>query len=148
MPTYTTGHDETLPEGVYDFTVIDAHEQTSKASGNAMIELQLAITTPDGKNGPRVFDHLVFTPKAYWKIDSFRIATGEKLVEGQTAAFEPEDCLDRTGKLWLTIEKFEGRNRNKVGEYIDLAGEKNPPPAAPPAKKDPPLFADDDIPMT
>jgi hypothetical protein len=110
-----------------------------------MIELQLAITTPDGKNGPRVFDRLVFTPKAFWKIDAFRIATGEKLVEGQTATFEPEDCIDRTGKLWLTVEKYEGRNHNKVGEYIDPSSEK-----APPKKVEPPLFSgeDDDIPMT
>jgi hypothetical protein len=37
------------------------------------------VNGPDGsKNGGiRIFDHLTFTPKSYWKIDRFRVATGE-----------------------------------------------------------------------
>jgi Protein of unknown function (DUF669) len=136
MPQYQTGHDEMLPEGTYDFTVEDATERTSE-KGNQMIELQLMVKGPDGKNGVRVFDHLTFTPKSYWKIDAFRIATGETLVQGQTVTFEAEDCLDRSGKVWLTVEKDEGRNRNKVDEYLDPNAE-NPPPATPPSKKEPP----------
>jgi hypothetical protein len=130
MPTYTTGHDETLPEGVYDFTVADANEKQSQASGNPMIELELMVHEADGGTGIRVFDRLVFTPKAFWKIDAFRIATGEKLVEGQTVSFEAEDCVDRKGKCWLTVEKYEGRDRNKVREYVDPESEKKPPPAS------------------
>jgi hypothetical protein len=61
MPTYTTGHDETLPEGVYDFTVADANEKQSQASGNPMIELELMVHEADGGSGIRVFDRLVFT---------------------------------------------------------------------------------------
>jgi hypothetical protein len=150
MPTYQVGHDETLAEGSYDFTVVDAIEKQSQ-NGNTMIELQLMVGGSDGGNGGiRVFDHLVFTPKSYWKIDAFRIATGEKLTQGQTVSFEAEDCIGRTGKLWLTVERYEGRNRNKVGEYLDPNAE-NPPPAAPSPKKEPPSleeqFGDDDLPM-
>ena len=88
---------------------------------------QLMVHGPNGGSGIRVFDRLVFTPKAFWKIDSFRVATGEKLVEGQTVSLDSGDCIDRTGKLWLKIEKYEGREHNKVGEYIDPASEKPPP---------------------
>ena len=93
MPEYTTGHDETLPKGSYDFTVVDATERTSQ-SGNTMIELELMVKgSGGGKNGGvRIFDHLTFTPKSFWKIDAFRIATGEKLTPGQTVSFEAEDC--------------------------------------------------------
>jgi hypothetical protein len=133
MPTYTTGHDETLPDGIYDFEVIDATETTSKAGGNPMIELALMVHGPNGGSGIRVFDRLVFTPKAFWKIDSFRIATGEKLVEGQTVSIEASDCIDRTGKCSLIIEKYGGHEHNRIGAYIDPASEK-PPPA--PAKKE------------
>ena len=150
MPEYTTGHDETLPEGSYLFTVVDATERTSQ-SGNTMIELQLIVKGPGGsKNGGvRVFDHLAFTPKNFWKIDAFRIATGEKLVPGQTVAFEAEDCVDRSGRVWLTVESYRGRKRNKVGEYLDPNAE-NSPAAAPPKKEPPPLseeLGDDDIPQ-
>jgi hypothetical protein len=117
MPTYQVGHDETLPEGIYDFSVVDAIEKESK-TGNSTIELQLLIESPDRKNGVRVFDYLTFVPNSFWKIDAFRIATGEQLVQGQTADFQAEDCLDRAGRVSLTVEKYEGRNRNKVEEYL------------------------------
>ena len=57
------GHDETLPEGSYLFTVVDATERTSQ-SGNTMIELELMVKGPDGKNGIRLYDHLTFIPKS------------------------------------------------------------------------------------
>ena len=128
MPEYQTGYDDMFPEGSYDFVCVDAEERKSQ-SGNTMIELQLMIKGPDNKNGVRIYDHLTFVPKSYWKIDAFRLATGENLVPGQTDRFEAEDCIDRQGKVWLTIETFQGRQRNKVGEYIDPNAE-NPPPAA------------------
>jgi Protein of unknown function (DUF669) len=151
MPEYQQGHEETLPEGVYDFVVVDAIEKQSQ-NGNPMIELKLMVNGPDGsKNGGiRIFDHLTFTPKSYWKIDAFRIATGEKLVPGQTVGFEAEDCVDRSGRVWLKVESYQGRNRNKVGEYLDANAE-NAPAAAPPKKEPPPLseeLGDDDIPQS
>ena len=152
MPTYQVGHDETLPEGIYDFAVVDAIEKESK-TGNSTIELQLLIESADRKNGVRVFDYLTFVPNSFWKIDAFRIATGEQLVQGQTVDFQAEDCVDRSGRVSLTVEKYEGRSRNKVEEYL-------PPPTTPPPQKEPRSLeqefkakgadpdVDDDIPMT
>ena len=130
MPEYEVLHEEVLPEGVYEFVCVDANEKTSQ-SGNVMIELELMVrgSNSNGGNEIRVFDHLVFTPKSTWKIDSFRVATGETLVRGQRSRFEAEDCVDRVGKVWLTVEKYDGRSRNKIGQYLDPAAEK-PPPAA------------------
>jgi hypothetical protein len=125
MPEYVQGSEELLPEGVYDFTVIDATEKTSKA-GNPTIELQLLIKDDDGGE-VRIFDHLTFSPRCFWKIDAFRVATGETLERGKTASFEYEDCLSREGRLLLKVAEFEGRERNKVGTYVDPAAEKRPP---------------------
>ena len=106
MPEYQTGYEEVLPEGAYDFVCVDANERTSQ-SGNTMIELRLIVKGPNGKNEVRLYDHLTFVSKSYWKIDTFRVATGENLVPGQTVRFEAEDCIDRQGKVWLTIETFK-----------------------------------------
>ena len=119
MPTYTQGLDITLPEGIYDFVVADANDKQSQ-SGNDMIELQLIIKGPDGQES-KVYDNLVFTPKAYWKIDAFRLCTGDKLIKGQSVEFDATDCLDRTGKCDVIVDKYEGRERNKVSEYLDPA---------------------------
>jgi hypothetical protein len=125
MPQYTSGLDVTLPEGIYDFVVADANDKRS-TNGNDMIELQLIIK---GENSQevRIFDNLVFTPKAFWKIDMFRLCTGDKLVKGQSCDFDATDCLDRTGKCFVIVDKYEGRERNKVGEYLDPAMIKEEP---------------------
>jgi hypothetical protein len=138
MPTYqqNAGSSDLLPEGAYPFRVKNAEEVTSK-NGNEMIRLTLEV------NGSlELIDHLVFVPNAYWKIDQFRIATGEKLGKpGSDASLEADDCIQRKGLVALSIETWDGRERNKVSEYLDpatnIVHERKsapPPPATPTAK--------------
>src|SRR5215475_7689943 len=82
MPEYVQGAQELLPDGHAWFAVDDAGEKESK-TGKAMIELQLLCYVDDPAKAIRVFDRLVFDPNSFWKIDAFRVCTGEKLVEGQ-----------------------------------------------------------------
>jgi hypothetical protein len=100
MPEYTTGVQQVLPEGDYEFVVDDAGEKES-SKGNPMIELQLLVEH-DGAQ-VRVYDNLAFVESAFWKIDVFRFATGDELVEGQTVNFEAEDCIGRRGKCHLYV---------------------------------------------
>jgi hypothetical protein len=83
-----------------------------------MIELFLRIMTNGVEKGPLVIDNLVFTEKAFWKIDQFREATGETLVPGQQVIFNADDAIDRKGHVILTIDTYQGRSRNKVAEYV------------------------------
>jgi hypothetical protein len=124
MPEYisgpdTSGREDVIPEDDYRFTVDDAVEKESRNTGNPMIELELLISH-NGKQ-IRVYDHLVFTRKAFWKIDQFRVAIGEKLVEGQKVNFEAENCIGREGRCHLIIDTFEGKTRNKVDSYLPPA---------------------------
>jgi uncharacterized protein DUF669 len=125
MPEYVTGVQQVLPEGDYEFVVDDAGEKAS-SKGNPMIELQL-IVEHDGAE-VRVFDNLVFVEAAFWKIDAFRVSTGEKLVEGQKVNFEAEDCIGRRGRCHLFTDTYEGRTRNRVDSYLPPEeGTKNVP---------------------
>jgi len=113
-----------------------------------MIELQLQVDVPGKNGGIKVWDRLVFAKDSTWKVDDFRRSTGEKLVEGP-GSFEAEDCVDRFGRLRLTVEEYEGRSRNRVGQYLDPNAEKT---AESPSKKvDPPSLleqlGDDEMPM-
>lgn len=114
MPEYqqNSSNSDTLPDGEYEFTVKKASLGTSK-NGNEKIELVLEI-----KGGATVYDNLVFTEKAFWKIDQFRIATGEKLDSSAKVNFEAEHCEGRTGQCHLITETFEGRSRNRVEAYL------------------------------
>jgi hypothetical protein len=145
MPTYTQGLDITLPEGTYDFVVADANDKQSQ-SGNDMIELQLIIKGPDGQES-KIFDNLVFSPKAFWKIDMFRVCTGDKLVAGQSVEFNAEDCLDRTGKCYVIVDKYEGRERNRVKEYLDRDAIDKPALSQQTVSARKPQPVDDELPM-
>ena len=130
MPEYTTGVQETLPDGPVWFAVDDAGEKESK-TGKAMIELQLLCYVDDPKKTVRVFDRLVFDPNSFWKIDAFRVCTGEKLVEGQKVNFEAEDCLDRKGRCFLKTTTYEGRTRNEIDQYLPPDPDQQPPSEPP-----------------
>jgi hypothetical protein len=118
MPTYqqNTAAD-LLPDGIYPFYVKNAKLTTSQ-SGNEKIELILQV------NGTfTVYDNLTFIENSFWKIDQFRIATGEKLgAAGSNANFEAEDCIQRRGEVEIGTNEFpknSGRMRNQVVSYID-----------------------------
>jgi len=119
MPTYRASQPserlELVPAGDYEVEVIDALETVSK-SGHEMIELKLR-TSP----GSLVYDFLVFTPSAFWKIDAFRIATGETLVPDEDVNLTGDDLIGRTGRVRLVIEEFNGRKRNKLAAWLPRA---------------------------
>jgi hypothetical protein len=94
MPTYKAAEPQSggashVAPGTYKIEVIKAVEKTS-AAGNDMIVLDCQIQP----NGPTVREHLVFTPKAGWKIDQVRAACGQAVVPG-------EDTI-------VTAESFDG----------------------------------------
>jgi hypothetical protein len=129
MPEYTEGTESlTFPDGNYTFVVADAGETKAKTSGATMIELQLDCFDNDPAQTVRVVDRLIFLPNTYWKIDSFRRATGETLTPGKLASLEAEDCVDRRGRCTLKNTTYEGRNRNEVAFYLE--DQAAPPPAS------------------
>ena len=84
-----------------------------------MIELQLDVCNDDFTQKVRVVDRLVFTSNCYWKIDSFRKATGEKISQHQKVSFDAEDCIDRRGQLMLKTTTYNGKSRNEVDYYVE-----------------------------
>jgi hypothetical protein len=112
MPAYTAaeptqggGASNHVPPGIYDVLIKGAKEKISNG-GNDMIELSVRIL-PDG---PDVRDFLVFTQKAFWKIDQVRAAIGDAVIPGE--------------KVLITAERFIGKQAKcNIGEE---PGSKNP----------------------
>jgi Protein of unknown function (DUF669) len=133
MPSYTQGtSQEVLPDGSEVAFVVENATEKESSNGNEMIELELRIMNGSVK-GPLVYDNLVFTEKSYWKIDSFRESTGEKLIPGQQVVFNSDDCIGRRGRVVLTIDVYQGRSKNKVGEYVlpsDATAQASPVPSS------------------
>jgi hypothetical protein len=119
MPSYEVGASRRVfPEGAYYFKCNDAYLETS-SKGNPMIVLDLIVSGRNGEEAIEVTDYLVFSKDSVWKIDDFRLATGETdLKSGETVNFEAEDCFDRQGYCSLITDTYQGRQSNKVGGYI------------------------------
>ena len=116
MPSYTSSTPSERPEfvepGDYQVEVIDAIETISKG-GHDMIELKLKTSA-----GSYLYDFLVFIPTAFWKIDSFRAATGEDVKPDQDVEISADHVIGRTGTARLTVEEYNGKKRNKVVAWI------------------------------
>jgi hypothetical protein len=117
MPTYKSSEPTSRPDfvaaGDYTVEILNAEESVSK-QGNDMIELKLRVEPA----GSILFDSLVFTPNAFWKIDAFRAATGEKVVPDEEVSIECDDLIGRTGRARLVVEEYNGRKRNKVAAWL------------------------------
>jgi hypothetical protein len=116
MPSYTANTPAERPDhveaGDYEVEVVNAIETMSK-SGHEMIELKLKTSA-----GSYLYDFLVFIPTAFWKIDSFRAATGESVAAEQEVEITPDDLIGRTGRARLALEEYNGRKRNKVVAWL------------------------------
>ena len=116
MPSYTSSTPSERPEfvepGDHQVEVIDAIETISKG-GHDMIELKLKTSA-----GSYLYDFLVFIPTAFWKIDSFRAATGEDVKPDQDVEISADHVIGRTGTARLTVEEYNGKKRNKVVAWI------------------------------
>ena len=108
MPTYKSSELKQaglyfVEPGVYKMEVANATDKTSQ-NGNAMIKLVCKILMPDGSAGPEVWDHLVFTSKAAWKIDQFLASIGRATIPGEDVDVDAIDLIGATGVALLGEE--------------------------------------------
>ena len=148
MPTYNASTPTERPDfvdpGDYQVEVIDAIETVSK-TGHEMIELKLRTSA-----GSYLYDFLVFIPNAFWKIDSFRAATGEEVAPEDDVEITGDDLIGRTGTVRLIVEEYNGKKRNKVAAWLTQRTGSKPaatPAATPPTKPQPQSDEDDNIPF-
>lgn len=103
-----------VPGGDYLVTVIEATETVSKNTGDDMIKLKLEV---EG-HGVRLFDYLVASETSFWKIDTFRKAIGEAVVEGEEVELVAEALEGRQGYARLMVEDYNGKKHNKVDMWL------------------------------
>lgn len=101
MPSYTQEEPKKsgtyfVAPGIYPVEIEKAIEKTSQA-GNPMIKLDVRVLAGKDVEGPLIWDHLVFTPKASWKIDQFLASIGQAVVPGEEVSIEAEDLVGTSG---------------------------------------------------
>jgi hypothetical protein len=116
MPTYTqstpTAGYGTLDAGDYKVTVENAEDDMSKA-GNDMIKLTLGI---HGRNN-KLFERLVFTENAYWKIDQVLAALGFDVEDGSDFSVESEALIGKTAWVTVDIGEYNGKPSPEISVW-------------------------------
>lgn len=107
-----------LPAGTYDFEVKSAEEATS-STGNGMVKLSIWIF-PESGTKRTVFDYLVGTESAQFKVRGFAAAVG-LLEEYDGGEMDALDMEGKTGKCKIVIQKDKSGaypDKNSVASYV------------------------------
>lgn len=147
LPAEAAGNKEfsVPPVGEYNFMVVDVDKTFAKTSGNPMLKVRLDLQGADGC----VFDNLVISEKAMFKLISFFESVGVK-EKGKDMKLSIGDAaleaMNREGRCKIKHEEYNGEVRAKVDKYIVLAPRKEPEPftAEEEAALDMPFAIDDD----
>lgn len=111
MATYTAQLPQThqrLEPGFHPIIITDASEAMSQ-NGNEMIKLTCQPIIDGLPDNPKMFEHLVFTPKASWKIDQVRAAIGDEVIENEEVELLPRDFVGREAIAEIhNIEREKG----------------------------------------
>lgn len=154
MPNYTyTDPEESnsgvLEPGEYDFTIDDVLDLKTSQTGNEYLPIKLRIE-PDGVF---VFDNLVFTDKARFRISQLLKSISKAPAPGTAVNFDdPSWLIGCKGRVKLKVESFNGTDRNKVDSYLfrksDMHGRTMAPTApAAPSPSDEGEEAEDNLPF-
>ena len=113
------GQGAIVPAGKYDVVCVNAEAKRSKDSGNQMIELTWKVMFQDGTEGPKIYDYLVFTPNAFWKIDNCLAACGAHPGEGKDVNLSPEHFIGQKCRIDVIVGKTnKGNERNEIKDYV------------------------------
>lgn len=110
MPTYTQQEPKApqITAGKHKVEIEGAELKFSDRTKNEYIRLKCRVKLSDGTNGSTIYDNMVFTPRAAWKIDQVREALGFAIVPNETASVEPEDLLGRTATVIVEFNDETG----------------------------------------
>lgn len=107
------------PIGEYNFMVVEVEKTYAQSSGNPMLKIRLDLQGADGC----VFDNLVLTDKAMFKVVSFLESIGLK-EKGKELFISIGEAADKAagleGRCVLKHETYNGEVRAKVDKYIVL----------------------------
>lgn len=110
-----------LPPGEYKFRVANVERQLSSRTNANMAKLTLEVNY--GPELVRVYDYLVLTRKAEWKLSAFFRSIGLKK-QGESAAMQWNKVRNSIGRAQFSIGAYKRKDgtegtSNKVAAYLD-----------------------------
>lgn len=104
----------TIADGWASALIVEAELTEAESSGNEMFKIVMECKS--GKEKAKVWDNLVLTPNALWKLKSLLEAAGVDVPESEME-LNAEDLVDLEFDVEITNELYEGRDRPRVTAY-------------------------------
>ncbi|MEZ0299998.1 MAG: hypothetical protein ACAI35_26385 [Candidatus Methylacidiphilales bacterium] len=121
MPSYTYEDPEDrqiLPAGDYDFAIAEVFAFETSSKGSEYLPIKLRIK-PEGM----VYDNLLFTEKAKFRIDQLLKSIGRAPLPGTAVDFDdPTWLVGCRGRCRIKVEEYNGKKGNKVEAYVFTPG--------------------------
>jgi hypothetical protein len=113
-----------FPPGTYDLLIKDCRQEAARSSGELKLSVQFEIIAgPNGSPenaGKKVFSSYSLSEKAAWRVKKLCVAAGMSLDE-INAGVDDELLVGRTIRSDLAVEKYNGRDVNRVGNETPIA---------------------------
>lgn len=118
--------DQPVAAGTYNATIVAAEPTTSQA-GNPMIKIRWRIDDEGPAHKRNIFDNLVFTPAALWRVRQVLTALG--YADNFNGNVNPESLIGESATIKLVIQAGNGINpetgeayppRNSVAKVTKL----------------------------
>ena len=112
-----------IPEGVYEVQIAELKMEQSKA-GNPMLVVKMNVVNHAEHMGHPLFDRMVTTEKALWRLKQFCEALG---LGWDDAGVDVEPAVGMTATVRVTQELYtpegkEPQRSNKIDEYLKAGG--------------------------
>lgn len=104
----------TIADGWASARIVEAELVEAESSGNEMFKI--VMECKNGKEKAKVWDNLVLTPNALWKLKSLLEAASVDVPESEME-ISAEDLMDLEFDVEILNETYEGRERPRVTSY-------------------------------
>ena len=134
------GGSRLLPEGVYQFEVIDIEKKRSDNSGADYLAFELEVTEGDHK-GTKAWDNFSLQPQSLWKLRGFMEAAGLETTDGPMN-INLDDMVGLIISAEVFHEEYKGKTKHRIGSYLSdddsSSSQVEDPPARAAKEEEPP----------
>lgn len=127
-PNQAGGGFQTPPEGEYECLISKAEPTVSKTSGAPMVKVELTIRkdVEQEAGGRKVFDNIVFSEKAMFKVHQIAGVAGVQ--NANNIEDFASQLYGKAVKIKTKNEEYQGKENAKVNYYMnsDLEGVSDP----------------------